>query len=125
MARGEISDRTTEKAANGEMHDGDEPIEAEILEPETPGGGELDHAEAESADAAAVAEELTASPETPPPVPEDIDPAETQEWLDSLRYVLESKGPERVSYLLSVLDEKAHRSGVELPFTATTPYINT
>ena len=55
----------------------------------------------------------------------DEDPAETEEWLESLRYVLESKGPERVSYLLSVLEEKAHRAGVELPFSATTPYINT
>ncbi len=54
----------------------------------------------------------------------DIDPAETGEWLDSLKYVLESKGPQRVQYLLSVLDEYAHQQGVELPFTANTPYIN-
>ncbi|MBL9122519.1 MAG: pyruvate dehydrogenase (acetyl-transferring), homodimeric type [Planctomycetaceae bacterium] len=56
---------------------------------------------------------------------DDIDPVETAEWLDSLQYVLESKGPERVSYLLSILDEVAYRQGVELPFTANTPYINT
>jgi pyruvate dehydrogenase E1 component len=56
---------------------------------------------------------------------QDIDPAETAEWLESLDYVLSSKGPERVSHLLSVLDETAYRQGVELPFTATTPYINT
>ena len=56
---------------------------------------------------------------------EDIDPQETTEWLDSLRYVLESKGPERVNYLLSVLEEEAYRRGVEIPFSATTPYINT
>jgi pyruvate dehydrogenase E1 component len=56
---------------------------------------------------------------------QDPDPAETAEWLESLDYVLESKGPERVSHLLSVLDETAYRQGVELPFTATTPYINT
>lgn len=55
----------------------------------------------------------------------DTDPAETAEWLESLDYVLSSKGPERVSHLLSVLDETAYRQGVELPFTATTPYINT
>ena len=41
------------------------------------------------------------------------------------RSVLESKGPERVSFLLAELSEAAHREGVELPFTATTPYINT
>ena len=58
-------------------------------------------------------------------VPDDIDPAETAEWLDSLDYVLESKGAQRVSYLLSILSERAYRAGVELPFTANTPYINT
>src|SRR5262245_34061579 len=57
--------------------------------------------------------------------PDDIDPAETAEWLESLDYVLESKGSQRVSYLLSVLSERAYRAGVELPFTANTPYINT
>ena len=55
---------------------------------------------------------------------QDADPVETGEWLESLDYVLEHKGPERVSHLLSILDEVAYRQGVELPFTATTPYIN-
>jgi pyruvate dehydrogenase E1 component len=55
----------------------------------------------------------------------DTDPSETAEWLESLRYVLQAKGPQRVSYLLSVLDETAYRAGVELPFTINTPYINT
>ena len=55
----------------------------------------------------------------------DSDPLETAEWLDSLQSVLENQGPERVSFLLSELSEAAHREGVELPFTATTPYINT
>ncbi|HZZ28295.1 MAG TPA: pyruvate dehydrogenase (acetyl-transferring), homodimeric type [Pirellulales bacterium] len=55
----------------------------------------------------------------------DSDVAETQEWLESLRYVLESKGPERVSFLLAKLNEVAHQGGVALPFSATTPYVNT
>ncbi|MBN4061131.1 pyruvate dehydrogenase (acetyl-transferring), homodimeric type, partial [bacterium AH-315-I18] len=55
----------------------------------------------------------------------DIDPAETAEWLESLEYVLKDKGPARVSYLLSILDENAQRLGIELPYTQTTPYINT
>src|SRR5881409_1276409 len=58
------------------------------------------------------------------PIPNDIDPAETAEWLESLDYVLESKGPQRVRQLLSVLSERAHRAGVDLPFTANTPYLN-
>jgi pyruvate dehydrogenase E1 component len=59
------------------------------------------------------------------PIPNDADPAETAEWLESLDYVLESKGPERVGQIISALEETANRYGVELPFTATTPYINT
>jgi pyruvate dehydrogenase E1 component len=59
------------------------------------------------------------------PIPSDVDPAETAEWLESLDYVLESKGPERVGQLISALEATANRYGVELPFTATTPYINT
>jgi pyruvate dehydrogenase E1 component len=55
----------------------------------------------------------------------DSDPLETAEWLESLRSVLENQGPERVSFLLGELSEAAHKEGVQLPFTATTPYINT
>ena len=43
---------------------------------------------------------------------EDIDPAETAEWLESLQYVLEQKGHARVSYLLSVLEEQAQQDHV-------------
>ena len=59
------------------------------------------------------------------PIPNDADPTETAEWLESLDYILENKGPERVQQLLAVLEESALRNGVELPFTATTPYVNT
>jgi pyruvate dehydrogenase E1 component len=59
------------------------------------------------------------------PVGNDFDPAETSEWIESLQYVLETKGPERARFLLSVLDELASRNGVELPFAINTPYINT
>jgi pyruvate dehydrogenase E1 component len=55
----------------------------------------------------------------------DTDQAETREWLDSLDAVLRHEGPDRARFLLTELEEKAHRSGVELPFTANTPYINT
>ena len=54
----------------------------------------------------------------------DVDPAETQEWLDSLEYVLNSRGPERARYLLQALDNRARRAGVETPMPANTPYIN-
>jgi pyruvate dehydrogenase E1 component len=50
---------------------------------------------------------------------------ETREWLDSLDYVLQTGGPERVARLLQQLSIHAQRAGVRLPFTANTPYINT
>jgi len=56
---------------------------------------------------------------------QDVDPAETQEWLDSLDYVLEGKGDDRVRFLLSALENRAHERGVDVPFAANTPYINT
>jgi pyruvate dehydrogenase E1 component len=55
----------------------------------------------------------------------DIDPQETQEWLDSLEAVLENEGVERAHFLLERLIDKARRSGAYLPFTANTAYLNT
>lgn len=55
----------------------------------------------------------------------DIDPIETQEWIDSIEYVINSKGPERAKFLLSMLDAKARNEGVDLPVKLNTPYINT
>ncbi len=57
--------------------------------------------------------------------PVDIDPTETAEWMGSLDYVLKSKGPERVKYLLKTLDTKARSEGVDVPLEVNTPYINT
>jgi pyruvate dehydrogenase E1 component len=55
----------------------------------------------------------------------DIDPEETQDWLESLDSVLEREGPERAHYLLEKLIDKTRRSGAYLPFSATTAYVNT
>ena len=55
----------------------------------------------------------------------DIDPQETQEWLDALESVLINEGPERAHFLLEKLVEKARRSGTYLPYSANTAYINT
>ena len=55
-----------------------------------------------------------------------MDVLETREWLDSLDYVLSKGGPERAGRLLQQLSLHARRAaGVNLPFTATTPYQNT
>lgn len=55
----------------------------------------------------------------------DLDPEETQEWLDALESVLENEGPERAHFLLEKLVDKARRSGSHLPYSANTAYINT
>lgn len=50
---------------------------------------------------------------------------ENQEWMYSLDYVLQNGGPKRVIEILQQLQIRAHKAGVEIPFTANTPYINT
>ncbi|TKB47072.1 pyruvate dehydrogenase (acetyl-transferring), homodimeric type [Thalassotalea mangrovi] len=55
----------------------------------------------------------------------DIDPQETQEWLESMEAVLEQEGPERAHQLLETLIDRARRGGTHLPFDATTAYVNT
>ncbi len=56
---------------------------------------------------------------------EELNEIETREWLYSLDYVFEHGGPERVTELLHQLQIRAHKAGVDIPFTANTPYINT
>ncbi|MEO5370957.1 MAG: pyruvate dehydrogenase (acetyl-transferring), homodimeric type [Magnetococcus sp. DMHC-1] len=50
---------------------------------------------------------------------------ETQEWRESLEYVLTREGPGRVTELLRELHQHAHKLGVKIPFSANTPYMNT
>jgi pyruvate dehydrogenase E1 component len=54
-----------------------------------------------------------------------MDEVELKEWLASLDYVLNSGTPDRVQFLLQQLQIRAQESGVTLPFTYNTPYINT
>ena len=58
-------------------------------------------------------------------IPSDRDPVETQEWIDSLRAVLQHQGAERARWLLGRLGEEAQRTGTMPDFCATTPYRNT
>ncbi|MBI1937511.1 MAG: pyruvate dehydrogenase (acetyl-transferring), homodimeric type [Ignavibacteriales bacterium] len=55
----------------------------------------------------------------------ELEEVELKEWLESLEYVLQSGGPEKVKELLHNLDTYAQQAGVEIPFTANTPHINT
>ena len=55
----------------------------------------------------------------------DIDPTETQEWLDSLTAVVAKDGTDRAHYLLKKLIDEAYKEGSHRPLTRITPYINT
>ena len=63
--------------------------------------------------------------DTPHAEPTDLEITETREWRESLDYVLQQSGPERVARLLRELQVHARKAGVDIPFTANTPYINT
>jgi pyruvate dehydrogenase E1 component len=55
----------------------------------------------------------------------DQDPQETQEWIDALESVIETEGPEKAHHIIEKLMDKARRSGLNLPYSATTAYVNT
>ncbi len=55
----------------------------------------------------------------------DLDPTETQEWLDALTAVINEEGPERAHFLIEQLIDLNRRSGGHLPYQATTAYLNT
>lgn len=56
---------------------------------------------------------------------EDRNPLETSEWLQALDDVIEEGGPDRASYLLDRLRERAAVSGVPVAAGVRTPFINT
>ncbi len=55
----------------------------------------------------------------------DVDPFETQEWVDALLSVIEREGNERAHFLIETLIDRARRSGVRIPHRPTTAYVNT
>src|ERR1700684_1384151 len=62
---------------------------------------------------------------TEAPKPEDLDPAETHEWLESIDSVLKAQGAERAHFLLDRLIDYTRRAGAYLPFKPNTAYVNT
>src|SRR5215469_897327 len=55
----------------------------------------------------------------------DLDPQETTEWVEALDEVIDQAGPDRATYLLEKLAERAQMNGVEPPARLNTPYVNT
>jgi pyruvate dehydrogenase E1 component len=57
--------------------------------------------------------------------PTDIDPQETQEWLEALDAVVASDGTARASQLIERVIERGRRVGAPPPDQGPTPYVNT
>ena len=55
----------------------------------------------------------------------DIDPDETQEWIDSLDALVKAAGPDRARFVLYKLLKRARMLHVGLPPLTQTRYINT
>jgi pyruvate dehydrogenase E1 component len=55
----------------------------------------------------------------------DIDPDETQEWIDSLDTLLDERGRSRARYVMLKLLERARERQVGVPALRSTDYINT
>ena len=55
----------------------------------------------------------------------DSDELETQEWRQALNSVIDAEGSERAHFLIEMMIDQARRSGSNLPYNATTAYVNT
>jgi pyruvate dehydrogenase E1 component len=55
----------------------------------------------------------------------DSDAQETREWTDALSAVIAAEGRERGHFLIEQLLDHARQHGIDLPFSATTAYVNT
>jgi pyruvate dehydrogenase E1 component len=55
----------------------------------------------------------------------DADAQETREWMDALSAVIAARAPSAAHFLLEQLLEQARQDSIDLPFSATTGYVNT
>src|SRR3974390_3043853 len=55
----------------------------------------------------------------------DLDPQQTQEWMESLDQVIDESGPDRARDIFEQLSERARANGAEITPLLNTPYINT
>ena len=47
--------------------------------------------------------------------PVDLDPRETDEWLEAFDQIVDQVGPDRAKFLMEKLGERARQNGVEIP----------
>ena len=55
----------------------------------------------------------------------DTDPQETREWHEALLAVIEKEGTERAHFLIEQMIAQAREEGIDIPYSATTEYVNT
>jgi pyruvate dehydrogenase E1 component len=55
---------------------------------------------------------------------EDLNPQETQEWLEALDDVIDEAGPDRAQWLINQLVRRTYLQGGGASFRVTTPYVN-
>ena len=55
----------------------------------------------------------------------DSDAQETREWVEALEGVIANEGLERAHFLIEKLIEEGREEGIDIPYSATTQYINT
>ena len=55
----------------------------------------------------------------------DIDPLESEEWVEAINSVMETDGVERAQYILQRLSARVTETGAQLPYAINTPYRNT
>jgi pyruvate dehydrogenase E1 component len=56
---------------------------------------------------------------------QDIDPIETQEWLEAMEALVRHGGKERAAYVFLAMAKKLYEEGIKLPTAITTPFRNT
>jgi pyruvate dehydrogenase E1 component len=55
----------------------------------------------------------------------DIDPSETDEWVEALDGLIDDRGGPRARYIMLNLLKRARERNVSIPSSITTPYVNT
>ncbi|MBS1228887.1 MAG: 2-oxo-acid dehydrogenase subunit, homodimeric type [Proteobacteria bacterium] len=59
------------------------------------------------------------------PTINDSDPQETREWQEALTGVIGQEGTDRAHFLIQQLIAQAREEGIDIPYSATTEYVNT
>jgi len=59
------------------------------------------------------------------PATTDTDPQETREWQEALTGVLDKEGTKRAHFLIQKMIAQAREEGIDIPYSATTEYVNT